>query len=65
MKSHKTLNMTYKKFLAWFIIDYFTHNIDLIAQKEKVLDLKVPITILSLQNNQIMFGNLNGLIHYF
>ena len=24
-----------QKFLAWFIIDYFTHNIDLIAQARK------------------------------
>ena len=24
-----------KKFLAWFIIDYFTHNLDLISQARK------------------------------
>ena len=28
-------NMIYKKILAWFIIDYFAHNIDLIAQARK------------------------------
>ena len=27
--------MTYKKILAWFIIDYFTHNLDLISQARK------------------------------
>ena len=34
MKFHKMLNTIYK-ILAWFIIDYFTHNIDLIAQARK------------------------------
>ena len=32
---HKTLHMNYKKRLAWFTIDYFTHNIDLIEQARK------------------------------
>ena len=35
MMFHKTLNMIYKKILAWFIIDYFTHNIDIIKQARK------------------------------
>ena len=35
MKFHKMLNTIYKKILAWFIIDNFTHNIDLIAQARK------------------------------
>ena len=34
-------------------------------QQEKPLDPKVPITTLSLQNNQITFGTLNALIQHF
>ena len=51
-----------QKILEWFIIDYFTHNLDLISQ---ISDLKIPMTILSFQNNQITFGTLNGLIQHF
>ena len=29
------LNTVCKKTLAWFIIDYFTHNLDLIEQARK------------------------------
>ena len=54
-----------QKILAWFTIDYFTHNIDLIEQARKTLDPKVPMTTLSLQNNQITFGTPNGLIQHF
>ena len=54
-----------QKILAWFIIDYFTHKIDLIAQARKLLDPRVQMTTLSLPNNQIAFGTLNGRIHYF
>ena len=32
---HKIPNMIYKKILAWFTFDYFTHNIDLISQARK------------------------------
>ena len=35
MMFHKTLNMIYRKILAWFIIYYFTHNIDIIEQARK------------------------------
>ena len=35
MKFHKMLNTIYKKILAWFTIECFTHNIDLIAQARK------------------------------
>ena len=51
-----------QKILAWFIIDYFTHNIDLISQARKNLDLKIQTMILPSQNSQITFGTLNGLI---
>ena len=34
-------------------------------KQEKTLDLKAPMTTLSLQNNQITFGTRNGLTHYF
>ena len=53
-----------RKILAWFIIDVFTHNRDLIAQARKILDLKVQMMTLSLPNNQITSGTLIGLIHY-
>ena len=33
-KFHKMLNTIYKN-LAWFLIDYFAHNIDSIAQARK------------------------------
>ena len=32
---HNTQNMTYKKFWHGFILDYFTHNIDLFSQARK------------------------------
>ena len=51
-----------QKILAWFIIDHFTHNIDLIHKQEKISDLKIQIMILPLQNSQTTFGTLNGLI---
>ena len=35
MTFHKTPNTTYKKILAWLIIDYFGHNIDLIHEARK------------------------------
>ena len=35
MTLHKAINTIYKKILAWFIIDYFTHNLDLISQARK------------------------------
>ena len=54
-----------QKILAWFIIDYFAHKIDLIAQARKIIRPQVPMTTLSLQNNQTVFGTLNGLIHNF
>ena len=46
-----------QKIVAWFIIDYFTHIIDLIEQARK--------TFRPQQINQITFGSLNGLVHYF
>ena len=54
-----------QKILAWFIIDYFNHIIDLIAQARKILDPRVQMTTLSLPNNQITFGTLTGVIHHF
>ena len=36
----------FQKILAWFIINYFAHNIDLIAQARKNFRLKVPMTTL-------------------
>ena len=35
IKKHKMLNTIYKKILAWFIIDYFSHKFDLIEQARK------------------------------
>ena len=35
MMFHKTLKVILQKIQAWFITDYFTHNIDLIAQARK------------------------------
>ena len=35
MMFHKIPNMIYKKILAWFTIDYFTHNLVLISQATK------------------------------
>ena len=50
--------------LAWFIIDYFTHSIDSIAQARNNFRPQTPMMTLSLHNNQIIFGTLIGLIHY-
>ena len=53
-----------RKILAWFIIDYFVHNIDLLSKQEKHFHYKVQTTNLYWQMKQIRFGTLNGLIHY-
>ena len=53
-----------QKTLAWFIIDYFSHNNDFIEQTEKIFDHKVQMTKLYLQNNQTMYGTPNGLMNY-
>ena len=45
-----------QKILAWFIIDYFNHNIDLIAQARKNLDPRVQMTTLSLPNTRLRLG---------
>ena len=37
MKFHKFVKHDLQKILAWFIFDYFTHNIVLIAQARKIL----------------------------
>ena len=54
-----------QKILAWFIKDYFTHNLDLISQARKFSDPKIPMMTMSFQNNQITFGTLTGLIQHF
>ena len=51
-----------QKILAWFTIDYFTHNIDLISQARKNSDLKIQTMIPPSQNSQTTFGTPNGLI---
>ena len=53
-----------QKILAWFIIDYFTHNLDLNSQAKKISDLKIQMMTLHFQNNQTTFGTLNGLIQH-
>ena len=54
-----------QKILAWFIIDYFTHNLDLISQARKISDLKIQMTTPPFQNNHTTFGTPNGLIMHF
>ena len=48
-----------QKILAWFTIEYFTYTFDLTSLSRKK---STDDTVIA--ENQIMFGNLNGLIHY-
>ena len=54
-----------QKILAWFIIDYFVHNLDLISLAGKSFQPQNSDDE-SILADQIynMFGTLNGLIHH-
>ena len=50
--------------LAWFVIDYFVHNIDLMSLARKSFHHKIQTMKPYWQMKHNMFGTLNGLIHY-
>ena len=59
---HNTLTMINKKNLAWFTIDYFTHNLDLISQARKNFRPQNTNDDTALSEQSTTFGTLNGLI---
>ena len=53
-----------QKILAWFIIDYFSHNIDLIAQARVNFRPQNTDDETVLAEQKIIFGTLNGLVNH-
>ena len=53
-----------QKILAWFKIDFFANNLDLISVAKKNSNHKIQMTKPYWLTKHIRFGTLNGLIHH-